>query len=115
MDIIDLIIKEKFLIQIIAGTKKKEEREIRPKSFTKYYKEPYDDAKGVELRNYDAIQFYAGYNKDRKAALVEIKSSQLVYFEDDETGKTETYTVNGEEYFTTMAEYTLGRVLNKNF
>jgi hypothetical protein len=112
MRILTLIIKETYLDQIVAGAKKLETREPKPNTFKKYYE--YDsEGNEIGLRPYDAIQFYAGYRADRKAALVEIKSSELIILVDEDTDADITYMVKDEEYVSTLAEYTLDKILSK--
>lgn len=109
MRILNLIIKVSFLDEIIAGRKKKETREIRPTNVNQYV-----DFKPNGLfdkcKEYDAIQFWGGYNKDRKGALVEVLGSELIVFK-DEMGRDLTYEVAGEKYVQCQIEYVLGKVL----
>ena len=112
MPTLTLIIKEHFLAQIVQGKKKKETRDIRPENATKYIVEK--PGNKVEPRPYDRIQFYAGYNTDRKAATVEIKAAEIVVLT-DETGEPLAFDHAGEEYVQAVIEYKLGRVLVHNY
>lgn len=112
MEILTLIIKEKHLDDIVAGIKKEETRDPRPNTFGKYY--AYDDAGNMTgPKHYDAIQFYAGYETNRKAALVTISGSELIVWVDDETNEDITYLHKGVEYVATSIEYALNKVVSK--
>ena len=107
-----LIIKDIYFAEILNGIKKIETREPRPNTFKKYYEYAANgDLSG--LRPYDAIQFYGGYRTDRKSALVELVSSEMLIVTDEDTGEDLTYIHEGEEYVETIVEFTLGNVLNK--
>lgn len=133
MKILTLIIKKKWLDEILSGEKTIEEREIRPKSLKKYARivdlatgkkyETYEDLfanvapndKGFDFepREYDAIQFYAGYETDRAGALVEVKGAECVpfFYEDDGSPIYEEY--KGQNVQLVLVEYKLGKVLQK--
>lgn len=118
MEILTLIIKQKFFDEIISGKKTKEFREIRPNTQRKYCEldeEGYcKDVNGIlQPRKYDAIQFYVGYNKDRASALVEIKNSRIELFEDENHNLIE-YEHNGETYLAAQVVYDLGKVIDKH-
>jgi len=106
MNILQLIIKEVHLKNIVNGTKKKETREIRPNTNKKYL-----NADGCTPRKYDAIQFYAGYNKDRGEALVMVTGAN-VFVLTDENDKDIVYTHEGKEYVEAEIEFDLGEVVN---
>lgn len=81
MKTLTLIIKQCFFDEIIKGTKTQEFREVKPTTIKKLLQL---DAEGYEVEdekgnavpiNYDAIQFYVGYAKNRASALVEVKSA----------------------------------------
>ncbi|MDE6652460.1 MAG: ASCH domain-containing protein [Paramuribaculum sp.] len=123
---LQLIIKQKYLDEIIAGTKNREYREIRPTTSRKYINYI---CNGVEYHNpddvpvegevdivpikYDAIRFFAGYNKDRDSALVEVKGATIEFLV-DENGDDIVYEYNGEEYVAAQIVYDLGKVIEKN-
>lgn len=120
MKILTLIIKQKYFDKILSGEKNVETREIRHNNFKKYCEideEGYalfDEENGVFVpRQYDAIRFYVGYNKDRASALVEVKGANIGIFVDEE-GKEIVYDVKGEEFLATYIDYDLGKVLEKN-
>lgn len=100
MEILTLIIKQKYFDEILAGTKTQEFREIRPNTQKKYCEldeEGYcKEEDGILIpRKYDAIRFYVGYNKDRASALVEVKDARIELFEDEITTSSSTsITVN---------------------
>lgn len=110
MQILQLIIKEHFLADIVQGKKKIETRDIRPGSAKKYI----GNMDELTPKGYDAIQFYAGYNKDRKKALVEIKAAEILIVA-DEDGNDLVYEENGEEYLEAVVQYKLGKVLEHNY
>jgi hypothetical protein len=112
MKILTLIIKDVHFMNILNYSKKIETRDIRPKSFNKYYEY---NASGdlLGLKPYDAIQFYVGYHTDRKSALVELESSELLIVNDEDTGEDLKYIHKGEEYLETIAEFMLGKVISK--
>lgn len=123
---LQLIIKQKYLDEILAGTKPKEYREIRPTTSKKYIHyvcdgKEYMDADElpeegeVEIvpNHYDAIRFFVGYNKDRASALVEVKGA-TVEFLVDEDGNEIVYEYKGEEYVAAQIVYDLGKVLETN-
>lgn len=118
MRILTLIIRQEPFDQILSGQKKEEIREIRPNTEKKYCEMDEDGfAKEVDgiivPREYDAIQFYVGYNKDRASALVEIKKSNIELFVDDEGNFIE-YEYKGDICTAAQIIYSLGDVLNKN-
>lgn len=115
MDILTLIVKQKFFDEIIKGVKKQEFREIRPNSQAKYCEldeEGYvKDVDGVlQPRKYDAIRFYVGYNKDRDSALVKVEGANIELFE-DESGNLIEYEDKGEKYYAAQVAYDLGNIL----
>ena len=129
MKILTLIIKQVYFDQIIAGKKKHEYREVRAQSASRYieyvgpdgtvYKKdtdvpPYDLSQSdVRPIDYDAIRFFAGYNKDRDTALVEVKRAELVILVDDK-GKEIVYKYDGREYVAAQMDYTLGKIISQN-
>ena len=118
MEILQLIIKQKFFDEILAGKKKQEFREIRPNTQKKYCEldeEGYcKEVDGILIpRHYDAIRFYVGYNKDRASALVEVKGAHIELFEDENHNLIE-YDYNGDTYFAAQVVYDLGRVIDKH-
>ena len=118
MKTLQLIIKQNFFDEIIAGTKPKEFREIRPNTMRKYCQVDSDgfvkEVEGViQPREYDAIQFYVGYAPDRNSALVEIKDAEVSLLVDDDDNFI-TYLHDGEEYTAAQIAYSLGRVIEKN-
>ena len=119
MDILTLIIKNKFFDEIIAGTKLQEFREIRPNLVKKYCKVDdegyaiFDEEKGIfEPRHYDAIRFYVGYGKNRASALVSVTGCNIELFV-DENNEFITYEHNGETCLAAQVVYDLGPVLDK--
>lgn len=118
MEILTLIIKQKFFDEILSGEKKQEFREIRPNTQKKYCQLDEEgfckEVDGVlQPRHYDAIQFYVGYAKDRASALVEVKDARIELFEDENHNLIE-YTHQGETYLAAQVVYDLGKVINKH-
>ena len=118
MEILTLIIKQKFFDEILSGKKTHEFREIRPTTQKKYCQLDADgycvEKDGVlQPKHYDAIRFYVGYNKDRASALVEVKDARIELFEDENHNLIE-YEYNGEPYLAAQVVYDLGKVLDKH-
>lgn len=133
MKVLTLIIKQKWFDAILAGDKLVEEREIRPRSLKKYAKivdlssnksyDNYDDLfanvqpddAGFDFvpREYDAIQFWVGYDTNRPGALVEIKSAKCIPFFYDDDGSPVYEEYKGQNVQMVNIEYQLGAILNK--
>lgn len=111
MKILSLIITQKFFDLIIAGTKKEETREIRPKSERKYVVLD-DEGAIVDIIAYDAIRFYVGYNKDRDTALVKVEGA-LIETIVDENDEPIYFEENGVQNIMCNIVYQLGDVLEK--
>lgn len=109
---LQLIIKQHYLEEIVAGTKTKETRDIRPKTAKKYIID--DGVSELKPVHYDTITFFGGYNTNRKTAKVEVKSALISLLVDDD-GNNVTYEENGEEFVEAIIEYELGKVLSHNF
>lgn len=130
MNVLQLIIKQKYFDEILAGTKTEEYREVRPTTFKKYLRyvvndktyDSLDDPElkhlngdfefDVDIKKFDAIRFFVGYNKDRDSMLVEVKDAFLTLFTDDE-GNDITYDFNGNTYVASEMTYVLGNILEK--
>jgi len=112
MKTLSLIIKKKYLDEILSGEKKIETREIRPKNASRYCK---FDNTGLLLGpvEYDALQLFAGYQTDRAEIIVRITGSEIILFDDEETGEPLTYEENGKLYIDAEIEYQLGDILSK--
>lgn len=108
---LDLIIKKCFLNDILSGEKTTETREIRPNTVKKYC-ELAEDGELIGAKKYNSIRFFNGYNKDRLVAEFEIVSSEIVLFDDEETGEPLTYLVDDIEYQEADIIYTLGKRLS---
>jgi len=130
MKVLNLIIKQAYFDQILAGEKTVETREIRPKTAGRYifYEnndtgvryEPkdidtaHDCANGYSFApiEYDAIRFCVGYATNRPECLVECKGAQIVSVLNEADGPI-IYEVDGVQYFQAEIEYTLGKVLSQ--
>lgn len=118
MKILNLIIKQKYFDEIIAGNKKQEFREIRPNTQSKYCELDEDgfckEIDGIlQPRKYDAIRFFVGYKKDRSSALVKVVGANIELFE-DESGNLIEYTHEGEVYLAAQVVYDLGDIIEMN-
>ena len=108
-----LSIKQKYFDKILSGEKKDEHREIRPKNADKYCD---FDADGflVGPKKYDTIKLLTGaYENKRDYLIAEIISSEIILFDDEETGEPLTYIVDGEEYIESEIIYHLGAIISK--
>lgn len=132
MKVLTLIIKKKWFYAILSGEKTTETREVRPTN-TKYisyrdnntgkiYKkdvnvpdEAWNSEKGVDIiiNQYDAIQFWVGYETNRSGALVEVKGADLFDVYDSNTNKPVIYEHNGIEYQAMEIDYYLGKILKR--
>ena len=90
--VLNLIIKQQYFDEILAGTKKQEFREIKPSTEKKYIlldKEGYavedDNGNSIPI-HYDALLLYVGYNPDREAMLIECTgaSTEVLVDENEE-------------------------------
>jgi hypothetical protein len=116
MEILTLIIKQNFFDEIISGKKIKEFREIRPNTQKKYCDLDEDgyckEKDGIlQPRKYDAIRFYAGYNRNRNTALVEINKTDIELLVDESNNFIE-YEHDGEKYLAAQVVYSLGKILS---
>lgn len=89
MKILKLIIKQCYFDEIINGTKKQEFREVKPTTIKRLLQL---DKDGFEVEDengnaipiqYDALQLYVGYAKNRASALVEVKSAYCEIITDE--------------------------------
>ncbi len=102
MEILNLIIKQKYFDEIIAGRKKEETRECKPETESTYLETGKDgftidnEDGSPKLKHYDAIRFYVGYRKDRDSALVEVKASRYEDALDDNGDIIEYAVINGK-------------------
>ena len=120
MKVLNLIIKQVFFDQIIAGTKKQEFREIKPTTEKKYIQiddEGYpllDENENCIPIHYDAIRFYVGYKPDRDSALVEVKDAYTEVIVDENDQPLMYILDDGTEYWIEQIVYNLGKVLEKS-
>lgn len=104
MEILTLIIKQKFFDEIVSGKKKQEFRDCKPTTEARYLEMDeegyavFDDEGRNVMRHYDAIRFYVGYKKDRDTALVEVKGARCDDVLDDDGNPVEYVIYNGQ-YF----------------
>lgn len=131
MNVLQLIIKQQYFDEILAGTKTEEYREVKPTTFKKYLRylvdgKTYDSLDDpalkhlngdfefdVEIKQYDALRLYVGYNKDRDSMLVEVKDATLTLFT-DEDGNDITYDYKGNTFVASEITYYLGKILEKD-
>ena len=87
--VLTLIIKQQYFDEIMAGTKKQENREIKPSTERRYIQfdqegYPIEDENGNTVPiHYDALLLYVGYQPNREAALVEVVSAETAIYVDD--------------------------------
>ena len=119
MKVLTLIIKQSWFDQILSGEKTQEFREVKPTTIKRLLQL---DEEGNELEDengnsipieYDAIQFYVGYNKDRDSALVEVTDAYCEMFADDD-GNLIWYEYDGKDWVAEQVVFNLGKVLEKN-
>jgi len=114
-----LSIKQVYFDEILAGTKKIETREIRPKNVKKYCEVDennevfYDENDKIKTKKYDTIKFLTGaYVGTRLRMVVECLGSEVFILE-DENGEEFIYEENGIEYVESQIDFHLGKILNK--
>lgn len=122
MKILKLIVKQCYFDEIIKGTKKQEFREVKPttvKRLIELDKDGYeveDENGNAQPIQYDALQLYVGYAKNRASALVKVKSAYCEIIT-DEKGEPIIYEYgtdkNGEPLVWVVEQvvYNLGKVL----
>lgn len=117
LKVLNLIIKQVYFDQIIAGTKVQEFREVKP---TTYKQLILHDEEGFDIEDengmaqpirYDAIRFFVGYKKDRDSALVEVKDAFVQYFVDDNGEIIEVEDAEGVYWQASQVVFNLGRIL----
>ena len=90
MKTLNLIIKQKYFDEILQGTKKQEFREVKPTTYKRLVLTQkdgdflLDENNCVQPMQYDALQLYVGYNKDRDSMLVEVVGIDVEIFVDEE-------------------------------
>jgi putative sterol carrier protein len=125
MSVLTLSIKQKYLDEILAGTKKVETREIRPsnaKDYVSYvvdgveYEREGDIPDGdsevtVKAKYYDRLKLVTGeYKGKRPYLIVEVKDSH-VEFAFDENGEFIIMEQKGVEYALANIVFELGNIL----
>lgn len=101
---ISLIIKEKYLKEIVSGSKKEEYRDVTDRLLKQV---AYLDEEGnaTSLKPIKSLLLYAGYQKDRKFAEVEVIDIELDNYVDDDGNPNE-----DDEFFV----FILGKVISTN-
>jgi hypothetical protein len=118
MSNLTLSIKQVYFNEILSGIKKTETRELRPKTNSKYLLHKDGNLvivdNEIKTKDYKTITFLTGAYKGKRAKMVvEVLSSEVVLYE-DENGELITLTdENQEEYFASVIEYKLGEVIEK--
>lgn len=101
---LQLIIKEKHLLDIVSGAKKEEFRDVTDRLLKQVaYLDEEGNAK--ELKPIQSLMLYAGYHKDRKYAIVEVLDIEIDNYVDDDGN-----VVEDDEYFV----FLLGKVIETN-
>lgn len=111
MKILNLIIKQIYFDEILAGTKKQEFREVKPTTSKKYIMEGSEDAGPII---YYAIRFYVGYNKNRATALVQVTGASIKVMT-NKFGYDIISDYKGVKYTVSEITYDLGKVLESSF
>lgn len=129
MKVLTLSIKQKYFDEIVAGTKKNEYREITPRNARKYityvaddgteYKADEDLPEGIEVDavpiKYDAIKLLTGaYKGKRPYIIVEVLGADVELAVDEEDGEYIVYEYEGEEYYASRINYTLGKIIERS-
>ncbi len=119
MSNLTLSIKQQYFDEIKIGTKTIETRDLKPKNNKKYLLHDENDnvlisEDGIILtRSYKTITFLTGaYKGTRPKMVVEVVSSEVVLFEDEKGELILLKDENQEEYYASVIEYKLGKVLN---
>ena len=126
MQVLQLIIKQQYFDEILAGTKKQEFREIKQSTekrylsyvdedgikYTKNNDIPFEKNINFEIVPYDAIQFYVGYNKCRDSALIEVVKVEVEIMENHWGFMV--FRQNGKVGYMAQMVYTLGKVIDKS-
>lgn len=120
LKVLNLIIKQVYFDQIMAGTKVQEFREVKP---TTYKQLILHDEEGFDIEDenglaqpihYDAIRFFVGYKKDRDSALVEVTDACVQYFVDENDEVIEWQDENGVWWQASQVIFNLGKILEKD-
>lgn len=113
-----LSIKQKYFDEIQAGTKKVETRELRPKNNLRYLQHDKDgnvlvsEDGEILTKPYDTITFLTGAHKGKRPKMqVEVISSEVVLYEDENNELVVLADENGTEYYAAVIEFKLGKVL----
>ena len=120
MSNLTLSIKQKYYDEILAGTKKVETRELRPKTSAKYLEFDKDgnlvftENEAIKTKPFKTITFLTGaYKGKRPKMVVEVISSEVVLYEDEKGELITLKDENQEEYIASVIEYKLGEVIEK--
>lgn len=115
-----LSIKQEYFDQILAGTKKEEIREIRPRNLHRYCE---IDEEGFVIENdngivpvkYDTLTLLTGqYKGTRPKLVVKVKSAKIELLYDEETGEDIMLEdENGKEYYAAIVVFKLGEIIEK--
>lgn len=118
-NVLNLIIKQVYFDQILAGTKKTEYRELKPSTVKKLVETDengdyvFDEEEHCIPLHYDALLLFVGYNKVRDSALVEVTDAQEEYFYDQEGNIIYHEFEDGEKFYPSQIAYSLGKVIAK--
>lgn len=120
MSNLTLSIKQKYFDEILAGTKKVETRELRPKTSAKYLEFDKDgnlvfaENEAIKTKAFKTITFLTGaYKGKRPKMVVEVIGSEVVLYEDEKGELITLQDENQEEYIASVIEYKLGKVIEK--
>jgi hypothetical protein len=114
MKTLHLVLKKIFFDQILAGTKKNEIRELRPKSASKYIEYENDEQGEVAVpKKIDFLRLYMGYETNRPYFDIEVIDAQIILIV-DENGNEIIFVENDVEYVEAQIEYILGEIKLKH-
>lgn len=119
--VLNLIIKQVYFDDILAGKKKKEYRLVKETTYRKLVKlEPdghtfiFDENEHLIPIHYDYLLLFVGYSKNRDSMLVEVTGAEEEFFHDDKGEVIKIYAEdNPEDYdIPSQIAYSLGKVVS---
>ena len=101
---ISFIIKQQYFDQILSGTKKEEYRGYSEQLLKKICQLD-ENGNATDFKPIKEIEFFVGYQKNRKSAVVECLGIEVDCYQDDNGNP-----IGDDEYFV----FSLGRVVSTN-
>ena len=117
--VLNLIIKQVYFDQILAGTKKTEYRELKPSTIRKLVQLDGDGDLMLDEEehcipvHYDALLLFVGYNTNRDSALVEVTGAVEEFFLDENGEEIFFELEDGSCHYPSQIAYSLGKVIAK--